>query len=393
MHATPTITAASHPSEARRPRLAVLISFSGDGGVERMITNLCAEFAQHVDVDLLALKLGGGHAQRIAPTVNVMPLKSRHAWTSVSEIADYLRRVRPDAMLVAKDRAGRAALKAQARAKVDVPVFIRLGTNLSAALERKDAFSRWLRVTPMRRLYPRAAGVIAVSEGVRQDTLRVTRLDAARVHVIRNPVITARLAGQAAAPVPHEWLADKREPVVLGLGRLTAQKDFPTLLRAFARLQAQQPSRLIVLGEGPRPGDRERHEQLAQALGVADRVCFPGFQANPYAWLSRADLFVLSSAWEGSPNALTEALALGVPCVSTDCPSGPAELLDGGRFGPLVAVGDDAAMAGAMLATLRAPLPAETLRAAVAEYRADLSARRYLHLMGLGAACSSVERR
>lgn len=364
-------------------RLAVLISFSGDGGVERMVTNLCAEFAKHVHVDLLALKLDGGHASRIASPVQVMPLKARHAWSSVSEVAEYLRRHRPDAMLVAKDRAGRAALKATQRAGIGTPVFIRLGTNLSAALARKDGLSRWLRVAPMRRLYPRAAGVIAVSEGVRQDTLAITGLRPERIHVIRNPVITARLAEQAGEPAPHDWLEHRTLPVVMGVGRLTVQKDFPTLLRAFAAIQGELPSRLILLGEGPNPGDRERHEQLARTLGVADRVLLPGFQANPYAWLARADLFVLSSRWEGSPNALTEALALGIPSASTDCPSGPHEILDGGRFGPLVAVGDAAGMAAAMRQTLRSPLPPATLREAVAEYRSELSAQRYLELMGL----------
>ncbi|MCC2655475.1 MAG: glycosyl transferase family 1 [Panacagrimonas sp.] len=366
-----------------RRRLAVFISFSGDGGVERMITNLCAEFAEHVHVDLLALKLGGGHASRIADTVNVVELRAQHAWTAVGEVTRYLEQMRPDAMLVAKDRAGRAAIRATARARSSAPVFIRLGTNLSAALERKDRFSRWLRVWPMRRVYPHSAGVIAVSEGVRQDTMLVTGLPPERVHVIRNPVITSRIDAQAAEPVPHPWLADKTLPVIMGMGRLTAQKDFPTLLRAFARIQSQCPSRLVLLGEGPKPGDRERHEQIARDLGVADRVLLPGFQKNPYAWLSRADLFVLSSAWEGSPNALTEALALGIPSVSTDCPSGPQEILDGGRYGPLVGVGDDEAMAGAMLATINAPLSADRLREAVAEYRADLSARRYLQLMRL----------
>lgn len=364
-------------------RLAILISFSGDGGVERMILNLCAEFVRHVQVDLLALKLDGGHASRVPQGVNLVRLRSRHAWTSVGEIARYLQQARPDAMLVAKDRAGRAALRARSRAGTDTPVYIRLGTHLSTALARKDAFSRWLRLAPMRRLYPRANGVIAVSEGVRQDTVRITGLAPARVHVIRNPVITGRLAEQAAAEAPHEWLRDKSLPVVIGMGRLTAQKDFPTLLRAFALLQAQRPARLVLLGDAPHAEDRERLVALAQSLGIAERVLFAGFQANPYAWLSRADLFVLSSAWEGSPNALTEALALGVPCVSTDCPSGPSEILAGGRYGPLVPVGDATAMAQAMQATLEHPLPAARLREAVAEYRADLSAQRYLARLGL----------
>lgn len=367
-------------------RLAVLISFSGDGGVERMVINLCAEFVRHVEVDLLAIRADGGHVERIPSAVRLIRLKARHAWTAVPEIERYLRERRPDALLVAKDRAGRAAIRARRRAGAQMPLWIRLGTNLSAALERRNAFNRWLRIAPMRRLYPLASGVIAVSEGVKRDTQRVTGLPAGRITVIRNPVITPMLAEHSAEAVPHPWLADKLQPVVVGMGRLTQQKDFPTLLRAFAALQRERPSRLILLGEGK---DREALEALAAELGIGERVLFAGFQSNPYAWLARADLFVLSSAWEGSPNALTEALALGVPAVSTDCPSGPQEILDGGRYGALVPVGDAAAMCRAMSATLQAPLPRETLYAAVDEYRAATSARRYLAVLGLSDGDSS----
>ena len=229
-------------------RLAVLISFSGDGGVERMVINLCAEFVRHVEVDLLAIRADGGHVERIPSAVRLIRLKARHAWTAVPEIERYLRERRPDALLVAKDRAGRAAIRARRRAGAQMPLWIRLGTNLSAALERRNAFNRWLRIAPMRRLYPLASGVIAVSEGVKRDTQRVTGLPAGRITVIRNPVITPMLAEHAAEAVPHPWLADKLQPVVVGMGRLTQQKDFPTLLRAFAALQRERPSRLILLG-------------------------------------------------------------------------------------------------------------------------------------------------
>ncbi len=361
-------------------RLAVLMSFSGDGGVERMVANLCGEFARHVQVDLLMLKAQGHHLQGMPPQVNRIPLRARHAWTCVGEVAEYLRQANPDALLVAKDRAGRAAIRARSRAGATMPLWIRLGSNLSAALARKSAFDRWLRVAPMRRLYARADGVIAVSEGVRRDTLAVTGLPPQRVVVIRNPVITSRLAAQAAEPVDHPWIEQHDLPLIMGMGRLTRQKDFPNLLRAFAVLRQRRASRLIVLGEG---GDREALQQLAARLGVAEHVHWAGFQANPYAWLARADLFVLSSLWEGSPNALTEALALGRPCVSTRCPSGPDELLGQGHYGPLVAVGDPSALAAAMDAVLEAPLPADKLREAVADYRVELSAQRYLQRLGL----------
>lgn len=360
--------------------LAILVSFSGDGGVERMIANLCAEFVKHVTVDLLAMKLEGGHASRIPEGVNIIPLKARHSLTSVNEVTEYLKRAKPDALLAAKDRAGRAAVRAVAKAGTSTPLFIRLGTNLSAALESKSRFNRWLRTSPMRGVYSKVQGVIAVSEGVKADTLKITGLPENRVHVIRNPVITPRLEEQAAEAVPHDWLQRKPLPVIVGMGRLTKQKGFDTLLRAFAEIQDGTPARLILLGEGQ---DRDDLLELAEELHVSERLLLAGFQRNPYAWLARADLFALSSNWEGSPNALTEALALGVPSVSTDCPSGPAELLAAGRYGPLVPVGDVEALASAIRITLRAPKPPPVLREAVAEYRADLSARRYLALMGL----------
>jgi len=170
-------------------------------------------------------------------------------------------------------------------------------------------------------------------------------------------------------------------PSLSGAGRLTRQKDFATLIHAFALLNARRPARLIILGEGRMRGELEA---LASELSIADRVALPGYVQNPHAWMAKAALFVLSSRWEGSPNVLTEALALGTPVVSADCPSGPREVLAGGRYGPLVPMGEPLALAEALATTLARPLPADTLREAVAEYHASLSAARYLEALGLG---------
>jgi len=160
------------------------------------------------------------------------------------------------------------------------------------------------------------------------------------------------------------------------------------LIRAFARVRAHKDCRLVILGEGRL---RPELEELAQNLGIADRVAFPGFVNNPYAYMARASLFVLSSAWEGSPNVLTEAVALGRPVVATDCPSGPRELLQDGRYGPLVPVGDADKLAEAMLETLQHPLPPETIREAAAEYTVENSARRYLEVLGFWPATLTAQ--
>ena len=363
-------------------RLAVLVSLSGEGGVERMVLNLVREFAAQpgLAVDLVLIREESRHLGDLPQGVNVVRLGVRHSALAVLPLARYLRRARPDALLAAKDRAGRAALRARALARVPTRVVIRLGTTLSEAIRDRSALRRWLRYRPIRAAYRHADAIVAVSEGVAADVLSIAGLPPERVQVVRNPVVTADLARQAAAAVAHPWLGDPAVPVVMGIGRLTRQKDFPTLIRAFARLRRARPARLLILGEG---ADRAALVDLARTEGVAGDVALPSFQANPYAWLARARLFVLSSAWEGSPNALTAALALGVPVVSTDCRSGPRELLAGGRYGPLVPVGDVEALATAMNEVLARPLPADELKSAVREYGAEHSARRYLEILGL----------
>jgi glycosyltransferase involved in cell wall biosynthesis len=367
--------------EAQR-HVAVFASFSGAGGVERMLVNLMCGFVDlGLGVDLLAVRRESPHLGRLPAAVRRIDLGTAHTRLAVPGLARYLRRARPMALLAAKDRAGRAAVIARRRAGTGTPIVLRLGTNLSEAMAERSVLSRWLRYAPIRRLYPGIERIVAVSEGVAEDTARAARYPRERIRVIRNPVITPDLARAAAEPCPHTWLAEPnpaRGPVIVGAGRFQRQKDFPTLIRAFSTLRHERPCRLLLLGEG---GWRDRLVALIRELGLGAEVDLPGFQANLYPFLARADLFVLSSAWEGSPNVLTEAMALGTPVVSTDCPSGPREILDGGRLGPLVPVGDADALAEAMSHSLDDPPPAQTLIDAVAEYRQETSAARYLAVL------------
>lgn len=363
--------------------LAVFLSFSGTGGVERMVLNLLPEFVNAgIEVDLLAiLKHPIPELQSVGDAgVRLVKLEVRHSTTAVPALIRYLRLHRPAALLAAKDRAIRTAVIARKLSGQHPRLVGRLGTHLSAALRNRSPLTRWLRTWPMHLIYPGVDCIVANSEGVAEDTRRLTGLPPARVEVIRNPVVTPALARLAGEPLTHPWFQPGAVPVILGAGRLTPQKDFPTLIRAFAQVQPQRPCRLIILGEGKL---RAELEGLVTTLGLDGEVCFTGHVANPYPFMVHARLFVLSSAWEGSPNVLTEALALGTPAVATDCPSGPREILRGGEFGPLVPVGDVASLASAILATLEQPLPAEFLRQAVREYSSPLSSRRYLEVLGL----------
>ena len=197
----------------------------------------------------------------------------------------------------------------------------------------------------IRRWYPRAHRILAVSNGLANELSRVAAVPRERISVIYNPIDLGRVAGLAAQDLDDPWFRPGQPPVLLAVGRLHRQKDYPTLLRAFARVKERREARLVILGEGD---ERPRLEALIGELGIADNVRLLGFQTNPYAYMARAAVFVLSSAWEGLSNVLIEALACGCRVVSTDCQHGPAEVLGDGRYGMLVPVGNPEALASAI---------------------------------------------
>jgi glycosyltransferase involved in cell wall biosynthesis len=297
----------------------------------------------------------------------------------------YLRAERPDALFAAMPTPNLLAIWARRLAGVPTRVLISERNTLSAML---GGSRRW-RDRHLPRLlghaYRLADGIVAVSDGVADDLARQSGLPRARIATVYNPVITSELAAMAGQPVAHRWFLPGAPPVVLGVGSLSARKDFPTLVRAFARLRAERNCRLVILGEAASPKKTQEQQALllalAASLGVAADVDLPGFVANPFAYMARASVFVLSSAFEGLPGALIQAMACGCPAVSTDCPSGPAEILDNGRFGALVPVGDDPAMAAAIATTLDRPIAAATMQARASMFSVDRAVDRYVDLM------------
>jgi glycosyltransferase involved in cell wall biosynthesis len=246
-------------------------------------------------------------------------------------------------------------------------------------------FLRWM----AKRVYPWADAIIAVSGGVADDLVRLTDIPRERITTIYNPVLTPELLAGASEPPPHAWLAARDVPVVLGVGKLKIQKDFATLIRAFARLRTARAAKLVILGDGALRGDLER---LARELGLAADVALPGYDPNPWAWMAHASVFVLSSAWEGLPGVLIEAMACGCPVVSTDCPSGPAEILEQGAYGPLVPVRDDAALAAAILSVLDSTPDSEQLRSRASAFAVAPAVDAYLAVLFPGGALRSSTR-
>ena len=225
-----------------------------------------------------------------------------------------------------------------------------------------------------------ADAIVAVSDGVADRLAQATGLPRGSIRTVYNPVVGPELPTLAAEPVGHPWFRHGGPPVVLGAGRLVEQKDFPTLLRAFALVRRARPARLVILGDGP-AGACEGLRAIAAALGCAEDLDLPGFVANPFAYMARAAAFALSSLHEGLPGVLIQALACGCPVVSTDCPSGPREILDGGRYGRLVPVGDHEALARAILACLDDPSGREERVARAAAFGLERAVDRYLELI------------
>lgn len=349
------------------------------GGAERIMLNLAAGFvARGYAVDLVVAMSRGEYRGSIPCGVRLVDLRASKPLTAVPALARYLRVKRPVAMLATIINANLAALWALQLSGVATRCVVREASTLSADLSEGSALNRLLLPRLVAKEFRRADAIVAPSRGVADDLVRVTGLPRQSIRVIYNPVVSDALRARAGQSTSHHWLQGDGVPVIVGMGRLTRAKNFATLIRAFARVRKTMPARLIVLGEGE---DRSDLEALCRSLGIAGDVDLPGFVANPYAMLSRARLFVLSSRWEGLPSALIEALACGTKVVSADCPSGPREILDDGRYGQLVPVGDTAAMADAMRAVLNGNFVAADPGAWIDRFDADANVERYLDLL------------
>jgi glycosyltransferase involved in cell wall biosynthesis len=382
----------------RRSHIAIFIYGPSGGGATRRTLTLAGGFADRGHrVDLVVVNPEGPLAGDLPDGVRLVALDSSlirlAGWlgrgtrrnrirASGFALARYLWRERPDVLMSAANHVHLTALFATRISSAPVRLVLRVSNHLTESHLGAVGRPRPARLKLARRAYGWADAVVAVSQGIADDLVEHTALSSDRVATVTNPTWTPAIAAAAAAPLAHPWLAPGEPPLLLAAGRLAAAKDFSTLVRAFAHVRSERPAHLVILGEG---GRRRRIEELSRELGVADAVQLPGFVNNPFAWMSRATVFVLSSAWEGSPGVLVEAMACGCPVVSTDCPSGPAEILAGGRYGRLVPVGDDEALAGAIIEALDAPADRDALRARARDFDADRAVDRYLGEL-LGAA-------
>ena len=358
-------------------RVAVFLPSLRGGGAERVMLNLAIGMATRgLQVDLVLVDGRDDWRSKVPREIRVVDLKVARVLWAIPGLVRYLRSEKPVALLSALDHANTAAFLAQRISRIEVRTVGTIHNTFSKSLDNTRRFIEKISPIWIRLSYPLADGLVAVSEGVAEDFSSSTGLSRERISVVYNPVITPDLFAESDEPTDHPWFGSDGVPVVLSVGRLARQKRYDILIKAFALLRSKCAAKLVILGEG---GERPALEALVSELGLTHDVSLPGFVSNPYRYMKKASVFVLSSEWEGLPTVLIEAIALGTPVVATDCPSGPKEILGTGSKW-LVPVGDIEGLAERIEAQVRMP---EVAQIDLPQYSVDSAVSRYLKVLGL----------
>jgi len=364
---------------SHQEKVAFFLPSLEGGGAERVVVNLIKEFVKReIKVELVLANTSGPYLIEVSQGVKVFDLKSARVLFALPKLIKYLKTEKPDILVSSLSHANIIAILANKLAKTRVRILVREDTTLS--LSSVDSVSFKTKIMPllMKIFYRWADLIIAVSKGVKDDLVSFAKLPSHKIEVIYNPVITPELFTKAKESVDHPWFSPNSVPIILGAGRLTKAKDFPTLLKAFALVRKEIDSRLVILGEGE---ERKNLEKLAKELGIEGYLWMPGFVDNPYKYMSKASVFVLSSIYEGLPTVLIEALALGCQVVSTDCKSGPREILDDGKSGKLVPAGNYKELAHAIKEILTYNIHYNIDKSTLEKYTLRYSSEEYLKLI------------
>ena len=357
--------------------ITIFLASLRGGGAERSMLRLANNLAEkNLKVDLVLAQKDGVYFSEISPKVNLICLEAKRVLWSLPKLVKYLKQKQPTHLICALDYVNLIGLWARFIAGVSTRTIVTVRNTVSPQVNQ--SIKNRLIHRLIHHSYLRADSIVAISEGVADNLTNTFNLPRNLIKVIYNPAYTSNVLQQAKITLSHPWFSPREPPVILGVGRLTQQKDFPTLIKAFAIVQQYYSARLMILGEGEK---RPQLEALIHELGLENKVSLPGFVENPFAYMAEAALFVLSSAWEGFGNVLVEAMAVGTPVVATHCQSGPEEILTRGKYGHLVPVGDVEALAKAIVETLNHPNSPEFLQSRAMEFSEEKNVTEYLELM------------
>ncbi|MGC9064032.1 MAG: glycosyltransferase [bacterium] len=359
-------------------RISLVMPSTNIGGAERVMTNLSIGLKEKgFNVDLVLVDSKGPFRELIPENINIVDLNSSRVLYSLPKFVQYLKKYKPDVVISAMDHQNIVTLWAIHIAKIKPVTIVSVHNDWSVLYNKVRSLKDKGLPLLMKRFYPWADYIVAVSQGTARSLSLITGIPLDKIKVIYNPVVTSDIFPKAYEPFDHPWFLPGEPPVILGVGRLTLQKDFETLIRAFKIVRDTTPSRLLILGDWE---ERLRLESLIKEMRLQDDVSLPGFEKNPYKYMRRASIFVLSSVWEGFANVLAEAIALGIPVVSTNCPSGPSEILDDGRYGLLVDVGNPQQLAEAILKAMDNPPNREVLMKRGMDFSVDKIVDQYIAL-------------
>lgn len=363
-------------------KVSFLIPTLKGGGAERVIVNLANEFALKGNhVELVTLNPYGEYKSQVSERVKIIDLGSSRAIFSIFPLIRYVKQHKPDAIISALDYFNIISLLAKMCTNTNTKFIVTEHSTLSLSFQNNKTIVMSLLPKLMKLLYPFADNIIAVSNGVADDLIKKIRISPGKVKVIYNPVLSNQIEKIALESVDCDWLTAKTHPVILAVGRLTEAKDFTTLIYAFKKVSEQLPAKLIILGEGEQ---RNHLEGLVNELNLESQVQLRGFVENPYSYMKNADLFVLSSKWEGLPTVLIEALCIGKKIISTDCKSGPREILSNGKYGTLVPVGDASKLADEIIFNIDSSFsfePKEELEDYLKKFKAEQVAEEYYNFI------------
>jgi len=413
----------------KNKRISFFLPSLGGYGCERVVVNLIKGFcARGLDVELVVLGRENKFSSAdkfleempVGVKVNMLTDKDAQSfsiWQKFWAITNYLKQTQPEVLMTFYDTANIAALsRLMAGVKTQIVVNVVVELSKELGIEKRvngqiESHRSWVermisqpkeiaadlaKLTKLSRphliyllkgrvksillpiTYPQADLIITASRGVAKDVAELTRLPESKIQAIWNPISTEDILTKAEENVNHPWFVAKELPIILGVGRLEYQKDFFTLINAFAIVRQSLKSRLVIFGEGRARGELE---QLVSKLGLEDEVSLPGYIKNPYPYMKNADVFVLSSYYEGFGYVIVESLAVGTPVVSTDCPSGPDEVLEHGKYGRLVDIQDANGLASAILATLSEPPDPQLLQKRARDFHLESIVEQYLNTL------------
>lgn len=339
-----------------------LYSFRG-GGAEKMMVKIANELHQrNHELRLILVEANGPFKSLVETGIQTAEIGGSNILQIQYNLWEWLQKQDTDVLLSTMEVPNIVSIIA-AKFLNSIPVVLR-SANINSMKERQGKY----RLLPMLKSvsYPYADDIITISDGVACDLAQIKRVNkSSMMTTIYNPAYDSDIQAKAEEPVSIEWMTNDEKNVAIGVGSMKRQKDFMTLIRAVQRVNQEDELYLVILGDGEL---QDELKSLAENLGISDRVSFPGFVDNPYAYMAKSDVFILSSAWEGFGNVIVEAMACGTPIVSTDCPGAPSEILNNGEYGPLVPVGDDEAMAKAIKTVLTEPIESSVLQSRAKDF-------------------------